>query len=207
MLLDFNELFQKYHMKIDGVLHVGAHLAEEAPLYRAVKVSNVTWVEGNPSVMPKLRRILKPYKHKLVNALVYKEDDIELTFNVTNYEGMSSSILEFGTHTGFSPDIEFVKHLTLKSKTIDTIVKENKVKANFLNMDLQGAELFALMGAEEFLKNVDYIMTEVNKDEVYVGCAQIGQLDEFLTGFKRVETFWVGQQGWGDALYIREHLV
>jgi hypothetical protein len=50
-------------------------------------------------------------------------------------------------------------------------------------------------------------MTEVNKDQVYVGCTQIGEIDEILSDFKRVETFWVGNQGWGDALYIRKTIL
>lgn len=205
MLMSLAELVDKYRMEVSGVLHVGAHLAEEADVYEGLGMHDVWWVEANPAVIPVIEErlsILYPTQ-KLVQGLVYAVNGVLLDFNVTNYDGMSSSILEFGTHPSFSPDTVFVDKLKLVSTTIDTIVRENDVKANFLVMDLQGAELLALQGATEFLYDVDYIMTEVNQDQVYVGCAQVGELDEYLDAFNRVETYWVPGQGWGDALYVR----
>lgn len=208
MLMDFNSLVAKYKMNITGVLHLGAHLAEEAALYHENSVTNVWWVEGNPIVMPKLKKRLAKYPcHKLVEALVYSEDGVDLNFNVTNYDGMSSSILEFGTHPQFSPDTIFVDKVQLKSKTVDTLVAENNISGvNLLNMDLQGAELHCVKGATEFLQGVDYILTEVNKAQVYIGAAQVKELDQYLVDFQRVETYWVPGQGWGDGLYIRRGL-
>jgi len=206
MLLEWKDLQNKYFKKpLTGVLHVGAHLAEEAPLYSGAGVSNVWWVEGNPTVMPKLQLALRPYPtQRLLQALVFEEDGVELDFHVTNIDGMSSSIYEFGTHTSFSPEIQFVEHLKLPTRSIDSLVQENNIKdINLINLDLQGAELPALKGATKLLAGVDYLLTEVNKAQVYKGCTQIGELDDLLTDFTRVETYWVADQGWGDALYVR----
>ena len=54
------------------------------------------------------------------------------------------------------------------------------IEYNFLNFDIQGAELKALKGMEEYLNKVDYLYTEVNSNYVYVGCALITELDEYL---------------------------
>lgn len=206
MLMSLPELVNAYDMKIAGVLHVGAHLAEEAQTYSDLNVGEVWWVEGNPHVQHQLTSILSkwPGQH-LVEGLVYEADGVVLDFNVTNYDGMSSSILEFGTHPEFSPDTVFVDKVSLVTSTIDSIVREHGVKANFLNMDLQGAELYALKGAVELLPSLDYVMTEINSADVYVGCARVEQLDAFLDGFgfRRAETYWVPGQGWGDGLYVR----
>jgi len=61
-------------------------------------------------------------------------------------------------------------------------------------MDVQGFELEVLKGGENCIKNIDYIMTEVNRDEVYKDCAKVEQSDQFLDdyGFIRVETSWEG---------------
>jgi FkbM family methyltransferase len=191
-------------MNVTGVLHVGAHLAEEAETYDALGIKEVWWVEANPAVLPMIEEKLYAYPfQRIISGLVYSKAGEELDFNVTNYDGMSSSILEFGTHPEFSPDTVFVDKLRLKTTTIDAIAQEHRVKANFLNMDLQGAELHALRGAQLFLRDVAYIMTEVNNAEVYKDCAKVDELDRFLTGFTRVETYWVPDQGWGDALYVR----
>lgn len=209
MLLSFPELITKYEISnVTGVLHVGAHLAEEAQVYvdQLGDSTSVWWIEANPKVITTIEKKLKRFPtHRIIQALVYEEDGIPLEFNVTNYDGMSSSILEFGTHTKFSPDTVFVEKVVLPTRTIDSLVDEYKIVANFLNMDLQGAELLALKGAQTFLQDVDWVMTEINKDEVYVNCAKVEQLDEFLGlyNMERVETYWVPNQGWGDALYKR----
>lgn len=206
--MDFASLKKSYDMRISGVLHLGAHLGEEAQTYAENGVGAVWWVEANPAVIPNLKRHFVSYGgQKIIEACVYSQDGVELTFNVTNLDGMSSSILEFGTHTNFSPDIFFERKIKVITSTVDSLVAKHKIEANFLNMDLQGAELHALMGASEFLTGVDYVMTEVNKDEVYKGCAHIEQLDEVLRDFKRVQTHWVPGQGWGDAIYVRKVLL
>lgn len=198
------DLVEKYSMDIRGVLHVGAHLAEETDVYNELNVGPVVWVEANPEVLPRILERLKPHPAQtLVQALVYSEDGLILDFNVTNYDGMSSSILEFGSHPVFSPDTVFVDKVELKTSTIDWLSYAYDIKANFLNMDIQGAELHALQGATEFLKGVDYIMSEVNDTDVYVDCAKVWELDEILADFERVATYWVGDQGWGDALWIK----
>lgn len=207
MLLSLNEMVIKYINRITGIVHCGARIGEEAEGYDALGVKNVWWVEGNPNILPKLRRNVSQYNHVVIHALLYEKDGVELNFNITNYDGMSSSILEFGTHPEFSPDTVFVDHVTLPSRSLDSLVQEYGIRANILNMDLQGAELLCLKGATKFIKQVDYIFTEVNNAQVYKDCAQIEELDELLNEFSRVETYWVPGQGWGDALYVRKVLL
>jgi hypothetical protein len=47
---------------------------------------------------------------------------------------------------------------------------------------------------------------EVNKDEVYIGCTKVDELDEVLreVGMERVETHWVPGQGWGDGFWLKQ---
>lgn len=208
MLLDFDEMCAKYDLEEEvlGVLHIGAHLAEEAPFYAKHNINPVWWVEANPAVREKIMAAIEPYpEQQLLIALVYSQTGLMLPFNVTNYDGMSSSIFEFGTHPQFSPDTVFESELSLKTWTIDNIVEICDISANFLVMDIQGAELHALQGADVFLDGVEFVMSEVNQEEVYKGCAKVWELDELLGryGLKRVETNWVPGQGWGDALWVK----
>ena len=91
-----------------------------------------------------------------------------------------------------------------KTKLLKDILPKYNIVCNFLNFDIQGAELKALKGMEEYLPSVDYLYTEVNSDYVYKGCALIGELDEYLKpfGLRRVETKWTDCK-WGDAFYMR----
>ena len=54
------------------------------------------------------------------------------------------------------------------------------------------------------MDDIDYIISEINRDEVYENCAKVEEVDIFLGqfGFERVETDWAGYT-WGDALYIK----
>ena len=208
MLLSLPHLISKYSLKITGVVHCGARWGEEAEVYRAAGIKNVTWIEGNPGVIRQLRQHVQPMGHRVIQALLFDQDDIYLAFHVSNHDGESSSIFEFGTHPSFSPETVFVRELQLLTARLDTLVAENGITgANLLNMDLQGAELHCLKGAPKLLESIDYVYSEVNTAEVYKGCAKIHELDEFLVGFERVETGWsvgrTGNEGWGDGLWLR----
>lgn len=140
------------------------------------------------------------------NAIV--SDVVEnIEFNVSN-NGQSSSILEFGLHSQYHPDVHYVTSFKGKTSLLKNILPKYNIDYNFLNFDIQGAELKALKGMEEHLYNVDYLYTEVNSDYVYKGCALVEELDEYLSkfGLIRVETKWT-EFKWGDAFYIKKKLI
>ncbi len=208
MLLDWPTLTEKYGIRLTGVLHCGARLGEERDAYASLGCSNVWWVDGNPEIISRLRQNVEPLGHHVIQALLYDVDDETVRFHVTNNEGMSSSILEFGTHPTFYPTTVFEKDYDLVTSTVDTLVSRYQIKGvNFLSMDLQGAEGYCLRGATHLLPQLDYVMTEINKEEVYQGCAKVWELEDMLPDFERVETFWVGEEGWGDGLFIRRSLL
>ena len=125
----------------------------------------------------------------------------------TANQGMSSSILQPKKHLEQYPGIVFTDTQEVPIQTLDTLGESLEVditKYNFINIDIQGYELEAFKGAKKCLETVDYIMTEVNRDEVYENCCKVNDLDNFLKdwGFNRVETDWQGGT-WGDALYIK----
>ena len=76
---------------------------------------------------------------------------------------------------------------------------------NFLNLDIQGAELLALCGASKILPYIDYIYTEINEAELYEECCLAWELDSYLLsfGFKRAKTHMTKDK-WGDAFYIKQ---
>ena len=88
-------------------------------------------------------------------------------------------------------------------KKLDNIGLSNDY--NFINIDVQGYELEVFKGAVNTLKNIDYIISEINRDEVYANCAKVDDLKNFLSqyGFELVEETWDGQT-WGDGLFIKK---
>ena len=206
MLISLHELVKKYNIKFKGILHVGAHECEELTDYENyLSRNNILWVEA---LSDKVDYINQKFKNVLIEQAVVSDKIETVKFNRSN-NGQSSSFLEFGLHKTFHPDVQFVNSYQVETKMLKDILCKYNIEYNFLNLDIQGVELKALKGMEEYLNKVDYIYTEVNSDYVYKDCALVSEIDEYLTkfGLERVETKWCGDYRWGDAFYIRKSLI
>lgn len=210
MLIPFSTLIKKYHFKPTGVFHVGASTGQECEDYVKSGVINVVWIEAIPAVFEQLEKHIEPYPSMLsFNQCIGDVDGTEVKFNISSNRGESSSFLELGTHAQVHPDVSYIDSFTTKTKRIDTLLRETGINLSdydFLNMDLQGAELMALKGIGQELSKIKYAYLEVNKAELYKGCALIGEIDSYMNefGFKRVETEWAGNTNWGDAVYLKK---
>lgn len=201
MLFPLRTCVQDYGVKITGVLHVGAHAGEENDAYLAegVPQSSIYWVEAIPELCAALRERLPNVIHAVVSDTVGPVE-----FKITN-NFQSSSILDLKTHLVEHPHIHVTKTIRTTTAQLDTLVERHNIKADFLNMDIQGAELKCLKGFERNLGMINAIYAEVNEKELYAGCALLPEMDSWLNqrGFVRVHTHMT-QHGWGDALYIRQ---
>lgn len=203
MLISLHDLVKKYNIIFKGILHVGAHECEELNDYNKYITSDkILWVEALPNKVELCKTKFPGIN--IENAIVSDKTE-NVIFNVSN-NGQSSSILEFGLHSHYHPHVYYVTAFEGTTTLLKDILPKYDINYNFLNFDIQGAELKALKGMEEYLNKVDYIYTEVNCDYVYKNCALITEIDEYLSQFRlyRVETEWCQDFKWGDAFYIRK---
>ena len=203
MLIPLHELVKKYNIQFKGVLHVGAHECEEIKDYEMyLPRSQILWIEALPG---KVSLCKQNYPNVLIENAIVSDIVETVRFNVSN-NGQSSSMLDFGLHSTFHPHVHYITCFEAETKLLKNILPNYNINYNFLNLDIQGAELKALKGMEDYLQNVYYIYTEVNSDYVYKECALITELDEYLLkfGLHRVETKWCENYRWGDAFYIRK---
>lgn len=191
--------------KIRGVIHIGAHDCEEQKFYNEVGAdkSKVIWIEA----MQEKIDLFSQQGYRIFQSVISDTDNEEIKFKITNNEE-SSSILELGTHSGSYPDIKVIREVTLNTTRMDTFISREKLDIdvfNFLNIDIQGAELKALKGFGNLLEKIDHIYLEVNTDYVYKNCALLPEIDEYLGrfGFIRVIVKMTGAN-WGDAFYVRK---
>lgn len=197
----------------NGVIHIGAHGAEEAEDYGKNGVQKVFWIEANPALMKKIEERCAKFipTNYLCNVCVSDVDGEKITFNFAN-NGQSSSMLKLGTHAKMYPHIEYVGSSEMITQRMETVLKQcgEEIKVedfNFINIDVQGAELKVLKGFGDLLKldNIRAVYTELNFEEVYEGCALTHEIDEYLKqfGFERVVARGECPQ-WGDGLYIKK---
>jgi FkbM family methyltransferase len=210
-MIPLEQLIERHNLKINGVVHCGANEGQERETYSKLVNGEVIWIEAIDDIFEKLKENIAPYKNqKAIKCCLGNEDGKNVVFNISNNESQSSSMLNLKHHEVIHPEVHYVDHVVMETKRFDTlmlILERNITKLNFLNLDLQGAELIALNGFGKYLKQFDYILTEVNKKEVYEGCALIEDLDSYLSDYTRVETgAWVSDS-WTDALYVKKSLL
>jgi FkbM family methyltransferase len=212
MYIDFNQIYEKYNAicNIKGVIHVGACTGEERDAYNACNIGNVAWFEANPETYEVLcDNTRNMSNHVAYNALLADIDDAEAEFYVTsNYRAASSSMLKLEKHLVHYPKITVTKTLNLRTHRFDTFAVRNSIemcKFNFLNMDVQGAELLVLKGVGDMIDGFDYVYSEVNTDELYKNCCLLDELEQYLRRYNfRIVERNMTPYDWGDALFIRK---
>lgn len=195
-----------------GVLHIGGHAAEEAEDYLKNGTERVAWFEANPKLMDGLKEHADKFvkENHYFNNCLSDVDGQKLMFNVSN-NGQSSSMLDLGTHATMYPHIQYVEKQEIVARRMDKLILENFKeldirKYDFINLDVQGAELKVLKGFGDLLSMpwIKGIYSEVNFEHVYKDCALIGEIDVYLGqfGYTRILTA-APERTWGDACYLK----
>jgi FkbM family methyltransferase len=204
--LHIREFVRLHNLIPSGVLHVGAHEAEEVGEYIAngfAKSAPIIWVEAQTHLAENLRNRLDSKENKVYCAVAWDVDGETKTFNITS-KSASSSLFDLDEHKNQYPEIDIVQKIEVTTSRLDTILSNSDV-FDFVVLDIQGAESQAIKGLGKRIDSVKWIFTEISKKELYAGATLYKDLDTQLSnlGFRRVFTAWDRRAGWGDALYAR----
>lgn len=171
-----------------GILHVGAHRGSEAPIYEWFG-KKVIWIEANPNIYAALKENLIKYKlQKAYCELLLDLKDKTYEFFISNNDGASSSIFEFGeliegNNKIWDRKFEMKNKIKLKSNTLDNFILTNNLdieKYNHWVVDVQGSELQFLKGAEQSINFCKSINIEISTGEVYKNGASWLDVKNFL---------------------------
>ena len=206
-LPDLSLLVTRYGVKPRGAIHVGAHLGEEYESYKNIGVSRIIMVEANPNIYRDLEKKLGNVENVILVNRAISDANERRPFHIMNAT-QSSSLLAPKRHSEIYPKIIERAEVNVMCSRLDDLLEElgeTSFAYNILNIDVQGAEMMVLHGASEVLKAIEVIYLEVNFDELYSGCCQIEEVDEFLSsrGFSRVALVCPYHPSWGDAVYVR----
>ena len=208
--LQFDRM-EQFGIRPKGVVHVGAHKGDEITTYLKNGMSRTVFIEANPDLAAGLRRRFADQPSVTVIEAAAAEKEGRATFNITSMD-QSSSLLPLKEHSRLYPKIKVERSIDVRTARLDDLLNEAGVDLgdlDFIAMDIQGAELMALRGAETLLGQIKALQIEVNYQELYEGCALITDLDAFLSrhGFIRVDTQTPYSETWGDGLYVRRPMV
>ena len=124
-----------------------------------------------------------------------------------DYGNKSSSLLPAQELTNYYKWLNLNKKLKIKTITLSDFCTLNCIqKIDFMHMDVQGAELMVLEGAEEYLQKTKMIWLEVELVELYKGQPLKNSVVEFLNknGFEIIKDTCLSVSG--DILCINKKI-
>ena len=211
----FKEWFKTFSIPTSGIIHAGAHLGQEMHVYKSLGLNEIVWIEANPNIFFQLKKLISNESNqRAIQACLWSKNDFEVEFNIAGNQESSSSILEPYLISASHPEVLLKKKIILKTRTLDSIVFPDLVAKKesdyrILVLDVQGAELEVLKGAERFLSEIDSVFLELSNRKLYKGNSSIKKITEFM---RQREFSFVASEidlgtGWGEGLFISNKLV
>lgn len=193
----------KYGLHINGIILIGAHHGAELSMYRRNDIHNLILFEPIRENYNNLLRHIGNDDRAYNIALGNKRGTIDMYVEKDNM-GMSCSILKPKLHLTQYPWIHFKEKETVNIDLLDNYGFDTTTH-NMICIDVQGYEIEVIKGGMCTFSKVDYIMSEINLEELYEDCAKIDELKDMLDklGFELLEKNW-GIHGWGDGLFINK---
>ncbi|MBD2209701.1 FkbM family methyltransferase [Nostoc linckia FACHB-104] len=198
-----------------SVIDVGASRGEfSESLQQVYGLNKALLIEPQPSLCTKLKNRFKNSKIIVYECAVAESERIQ-EMEVLNWD-YSSSLLEVRRdidNVNTLLDLEVNKKIECQVKTLDKILQEIEwyEPIDLLKLDVQGAELMALKGAEKTLRQTKMIFTEVSFSQLYEGAPVFQEIYDYLhgKGFKllTISDGFRGADGdllQGDALFCRD---
>ncbi len=151
---------------------------------------------------------LSQYSNVALYPFALNDTSADVEFHVSTLKGEfygSGSLLAPNLHKTVHPEIKFDRQIKVKSISLDDWMVEYKIDhVDFLWLDLQGAELRALHGANKILKDVKAIFTEVSLIETYKDVPLYGEVKSFLKdrGFNIAKEY-LTYRDMGNVLFVK----
>jgi FkbM family methyltransferase len=208
MKLNFPDLCQQHNITPRGIILVGAYDGKTLKRLNLPNTVKTLLIDANPSAVERLQENFADSPNvQVVQAAIANHNDT-VTLHLTSLES-SSSILPWKQYSEIYPNIKEIQQLTLSSRTLDTLLEELNLSPsdfNILILDIQGAELLALEGANQLLNTLDAIYTNVHYQELFEGGALAEEVNQFLSDYKFdiVAEDTPYHPAWGEAFYVRQ---
>lgn len=210
MDIDLSNLEQNLGITPGLVIHAGANMCQEKDVYAKSNFGPVYWIEAIPKYVELSKNSLTGYKDQhIIEAALWSKDGLSKQFNISSNDGLSSSLFKMKWHRALQPSISMGNQINVVTKTLDSVVSASRLESKIIQLlvlDLQGAELEALLGSEKTLESVQAVHIEVSRVQLYESQPTFMQIHAFLTnkGFALVKHDLSDEVYAGDALYVKE---
>lgn len=200
-----------------GVLQVGASTGQEISYFLENGIRAGIFIEPLPEPFAVLSETcMKLPGFVAVNALCSDETGQKVSFFVASNGGQSSSMLKPQNHLTEFNFVSFDQTVEMVTNRLDHLVAFLRSnghgavceRCDMLYVDTQGAELKVLRGAGAVLDDINYVLTEVTRNQMYTGAPTLDELVAYLAslGFtlNNVNFSWHHH---ADALFVRKRVL
>jgi FkbM family methyltransferase len=220
-LLDLKLVLDKHVDGIPkrGIIHIGAHQGEEVAYYLELGFESIILIEANPKWYRYLVDKFKDNSRIKIYSVAISDTIGEMDFYIhTSQSGSTepASLLKMKEFNNIVKSLRTTETIKVQVLTLDHFLTSNGLSPqayNFINVDVQGAEMMAFKGASTTLKTTDVIISEINLVELYEHATLENELVQYLQqrGFEKTNVIYhtlYDEKGtfpaWGECLFIKK---
>ena len=197
-----NRIARELAIQGGGILHIGGHEGQEAPLYEEYGIP-VIWIEAIPEKFQVLLSNISAFSRQTgICALLGETNQQSVPFFVSDNNAASSSIFLPKQDAGVPFFMR--EQLVLDMKRLDSIISQEQAQHHrHWVIDVQGAEMNVLVGAGELLRFCNSMIIEAKRESNYIGGTGWDSLVQYLKSKGFIPLWQIGEHDEDNAYFIR----
>jgi FkbM family methyltransferase len=200
------------------VLDVGANEGQSIEAYRGSLGADTTIhaFEPTPELFGRLQGRYGGDRRLELHRLAVSDRDGTATFHVMGLSVLNSLLEMAPDHETYRTGVKVEANVEVNTATLDGFCEKAALEhVNVLKLDIQGAEIKALAGAERLLRErrVDLLFIDVCFSKIYEGQAYFPEIMELLSryGYRLYGLYDMAREingtlGWCNALFVSQEL-
>jgi FkbM family methyltransferase len=186
MLAWLAKLLESTDTPIGTVLHIGAGVGAELPLYRDLKCEHVLAIEPDSTLFKKLKAKAKRFDNVGVKQAWIADTAAERNAIIFTNPRFNSLLPADNTLLTHFPNVKNTETLTVKTESFDELVtsniKKTDEKLNLLILDVQGFETVLFKNSPaSTLQLFNWIVVRGSDEVLFEGGANTSEIKQCLT--------------------------
>jgi FkbM family methyltransferase len=186
MLAWLTKLLESVDTPIGTVVHIGAGVGAELPLYHDLNCDHVLAIEPDSTLFKKLKAKAKRFDNVSVQQAWIADNTAERSATVFTNPRFNSLLPADKTLLTHFPNVKSTETLTVQTKSFDELVTSNVKKAdeklNVLVLEVQGFEtLLCKNSSASALQLFNWIVVRTSDEALFEGGANTSEMKQCLT--------------------------